>query len=163
MTASWIDTVRERAGAGGGLVSAIVASAEGSAPREPGAWMLVDGAGQAGTIGGGRLEWEATRTARKMLAAPGGAWRRDLRDYPLGPDLEQCCGGFVRLLYERIGREELAGLPAAASAGGILLHPVASGAAVASSKTGAPQNCCLYRPPGPQPKCCPDRRRARPC
>ncbi len=130
MTAFWLDTVRERLGAGGGLVSVIVATAEGSAPREPGAWMLVDGAGQAGTIGGGRLEWEAAQTARAMLAAPAGRWQRDLRDYPLGPDLEQCCGGFVRLFYERIGPEELAGLQTDAPAGGLFLHPVSSGASV---------------------------------
>ena len=127
MTAGWLDAVRERAGAGGELVSVIVAAADGSAPREPGAWMLVDRRGQAGTVGGGRLEWEAARTARDMLAAPAGPWLRDLRDYPLGPDLEQCCGGFVRLLYERIGQGELAQIPAPAPAGGIVVHPVASG------------------------------------
>ena len=60
---------------------------------------------------------------------PAAPWRRALRDYPLGPDLEQCCGGFVRLLYERVGKEELAQLPATAPAGGIVLHPLASGAA----------------------------------
>lgn len=127
MTADWLDAVRERIEAGGDLVSVIVATAEGSAPREPGAWMLVDRRSQAGTIGGGRLEWEATRTARAMLAAPAAPWLRDLRDYPLGPDLEQCCGGFVQLLYERIGRRDLAQLPAPAPAGSIVLHPVASG------------------------------------
>ncbi|MCY3828181.1 MAG: xanthine dehydrogenase accessory protein XdhC [Rhodospirillaceae bacterium] len=127
MTAAWLDTVRERASTAGDLVSVIVAAADGSAPREPGAWMLVEATGQTGTVGGGRLEWEATRTARDMLAAPAGPWLRDLRDYPLGPDLEQCCGGFVRLLYERIGAAELAQIPGPASDGGLVLHPVASG------------------------------------
>ena len=130
MTATWLDAVRDRASAAGDLVSVIVAAAEGSAPREAGAWMLVDRDGQGGTIGGGRLEWEATQTARAMLTEPAAPWRRALRDYPLGPDLEQCCGGFVRLLYERVGAAELAQLPAALPAGGLLLHPVASGAAV---------------------------------
>ena len=127
MTATWLDTVRECIRAGGDVVSVIVATAEGSAPREPGAWMLVDGTSQTGTIGGGRLEWEAARTARAMLAAPDARWLRDLRDYPLGPDLEQCCGGFVRLFYERIGPQELAGLQADAPGGGLVLHPVSSG------------------------------------
>ena len=127
MTASWLEAVRARVGAGGDLVSVVVATAEGSAPREPGAWMLVDGDGQTGTIGGGRLEWEATCTAREFLAVPHSPWLRDLRDYPLGPDLEQCCGGFVRLFYERIGPQELAGLQADAPAGGLILHPLASG------------------------------------
>ena len=127
MTAPWLEAVRERAAAGGDLVSVIVATAEGSAPREPGAWMLVDGAGQTGTVGGGRLEWEAIRTARSILAAPEARWLRDLRDYPLGPDLEQCCGGFVRLFYERIGPQELAGLRSDAPDGSLVLHPILSG------------------------------------
>ena len=130
MTATWLDAVRERAKVAGDLVSVIVAAAEGSAPREAGAWMLVDRDGQGGTVGGGRLEWEASRTARAMLDEPAAPWRRALRDYPLGPDLEQCCGGFVRLLYERVGAAELAQLPATLPAGGLLLHPVAGGAAV---------------------------------
>ena len=78
----------------------------GSAPREPGARMVIapDG-GFRGTIGGGELEWQAIGAARDALS----------RDTPtatldrltLGPDLGQCCGGSVRLLTEVLDRERL--------------------------------------------------------
>lgn len=69
----------------------------GSAPREPGAAMLVWPDRIAGTIGGGALEWAAMAEAREMLAQgrTGGE-----RTYPLGPALGQCCGGAVTLLFE---------------------------------------------------------------
>lgn len=75
----------------------VVAGTEGSAPREVGAAMLVWEDGQAGTIGGGTLEYQAARAARAMLAQ--GSARR-LERHALGPALGQCCGGAVRLLTE---------------------------------------------------------------
>lgn len=80
-----------------------VVGAEGSTPRESGARMLVGEAWMSGTIGGGHLEWLAADQARRLL-------RQDARDYavqdyPLGPLLAQCCGGRVRLLFERIGED----------------------------------------------------------
>lgn len=77
-----------------------VLAAEGSAPRGPGARMLVTADGHAGTIGGGALEWRAAEQARAILALPPGSWR--VQDYPLGPLLGQCCGGRVRLLVEHL-------------------------------------------------------------
>jgi xanthine dehydrogenase accessory factor len=76
-----------------------VASVQGSAPREEGAAMLVRGDGIEGTIGGGALEWEATRIARQMLAD--GAEYAE-RKMPLGPALGQCCGGAVALRFEAV-------------------------------------------------------------
>lgn len=78
-----------------------VLATEGSAPRGPGARMLVTAGALAGTIGGGALEWRAAEQARAMLALPAGAWR--VQDWPLGPLLGQCCGGRVRVLVERLG------------------------------------------------------------
>jgi xanthine dehydrogenase accessory protein XdhC len=86
-----------------------VASVAGSAPREPGAWMLVDPAGQEGTIGGGRLEYEAAAAARAMLREGEEARRIDV---PLGPALGQCCGGRVTLTLRRVSSEAAAGLVA---------------------------------------------------
>lgn len=77
-----------------------VLATEGSAPRGPGARMLVTRTGLAGTIGGGALEHQATQQARAILDYPPGSWR--VQDYPLGPLLGQCCGGRVRLLVERL-------------------------------------------------------------
>ncbi len=81
----------------GPLIRVVVAEALGSVPREVGAAMLVWPEGQAGTIGGGALEYEAAATARTMLAA--GEEKR-LSRHALGPDLGQCCGGAVRLFFE---------------------------------------------------------------
>jgi xanthine dehydrogenase accessory factor len=77
-----------------------VLATEGSAPRGPGTRMLVTADAQAGTIGGGALEWRAAEQARAILALPPGSWR--VQDYPLGPLLGQCCGGRVRLLVEHL-------------------------------------------------------------
>jgi len=77
-----------------------VLAIEGSAPREAGARMLVTQGASVGSIGGGNLEFQAIIQARKSLAQPPGEWR--IQDYPLGPFLQQCCGGRVRLLIERL-------------------------------------------------------------
>ncbi|MEM1273028.1 MAG: xanthine dehydrogenase accessory protein XdhC [Pseudomonadota bacterium] len=82
----------------GPVVRVVLADARGSVPRGAGTSMLVGANRQWGTIGGGALEFEATRRARAMLAAqsPWEAW-----SLPLGPSLGQCCGGAVSILAER--------------------------------------------------------------
>lgn len=70
----------------------------GSTPREGGAKMVVSATAQAGSIGGGNLELEATRHAREMLAE--GAHAPVIEKVHLGADLLQCCGGGLSLLYE---------------------------------------------------------------
>ena len=77
-----------------------ILATEGSAPRGPGARMVVTETGIAGTIGGGALEHQSMAQARAILALPPGSWR--VQDYPLGPLLGQCCGGRVRLLVEHL-------------------------------------------------------------
>jgi xanthine dehydrogenase accessory factor len=95
------------------LAMVTVVAAEGSTPREAGARMLVGAAHQSGTIGGGNLEYQAMQQARRMLETPRG-WA--LQDYPLGPLLQQCCGGHVRLLLERLDAGSRPWLEAAALA-----------------------------------------------
>jgi xanthine dehydrogenase accessory factor len=87
-----------------GLLSVI--DAAGSVPRDSGARIVLqpDG-GFFGTIGGGRLEYEALDAARAALAAGRGA--SEFRDWPLGPNLGQCCGGFVRTLAETFDASDL--------------------------------------------------------
>ena len=67
----------------------VIAAIKGSSPREVGASMLLWPGGQSGTIGGGALEYQASQSPK-----PG------LRSYPLGPELGQCCGGYVTLVTE---------------------------------------------------------------
>lgn len=89
----------------GVVVRVVVAGVAGSAPREAGASMIVWAGGQAGTIGGGALEFEAAGRARAMLAA---ACRDRVERWPLGPALNQCCGGAVVLLSELWNADRLA-------------------------------------------------------
>jgi xanthine dehydrogenase accessory factor len=78
----------------------------GSAPREAGARMVVQpDAGIFGTIGGGRLEYEALAAVR--AAMPAGRGQAQFRDWPLGPDLGQCCGGLVTTLIETFDANDL--------------------------------------------------------
>jgi len=91
----------------GPVIRVVVADVAGSAPREAGTAMLVWAGGQDGTIGGGALEYEAAALARAMLAA-GRAARLDRM--PLGPALNQCCGGAVTILSERWDEDRLAGI-----------------------------------------------------
>lgn len=73
-----------------------VIATKGSTPRDVGAVMHVRAEGQTGSIGGGRLEWEATHLARSMLAD---GRKHDQRIWTLGADMGQCCGGVVTLEF----------------------------------------------------------------
>jgi xanthine dehydrogenase accessory factor len=97
--ADWTRQAREALDRGPAALVTILAT-EGSAPRGPGARMVVTQTGLAGSIGGGRLEHLSMAQARSILTLPPGSWR--VQDYPLGPLLGQCCGGRVRLLVERL-------------------------------------------------------------
>lgn len=78
----------------GPVVRILIARSAGSAPRGAGTSMLVWPGGQEGTIGGGALEYMAVQQARSLQT---GILSRTV---PLGPDLGQCCGGSVTLVWE---------------------------------------------------------------
>lgn len=86
-----------------------VRSIRGSVPREVGAWMAVFADNTLGTVGGGRLEWDACAHARDMLHAEPGTVVAEQR-YALGPRLGQCCGGEVVLGFERVSAQDGAAL-----------------------------------------------------
>ena len=91
-----------------------VAGVRGSAPREPGAGMLVMRESVVGTVGGGHLEFKAIELAREWLRlGQAGATRRH---YPLGPALGQCCGGAVDLLFRPVTAPERGWIEALADA-----------------------------------------------
>lgn len=77
-------------------VTVTVLRTAGSVPREAGTAMRVFTDRIEGTIGGGALEWEAMKTARKMLEDGRSAFEETV---PLGPSRGQCCGGSVTLGY----------------------------------------------------------------
>jgi xanthine dehydrogenase accessory factor len=91
----YLDALRAAVAAHGRIARVVIAATAGSVPRETGTSMLVWNDGQAGTIGGGALEFQAATRARAALA---GGDRFD--KVPLGPGLGQCCGGAVQLLTE---------------------------------------------------------------
>ncbi len=92
----------------GAVVRVVIIDAQGSTPRGEGAAMIVAENNIDGTIGGGALEHDAIAHARALLERPEDQpWLRDVKNYPLGPRLGQCCGGHVRLLFERYGEAEI--------------------------------------------------------
>lgn len=122
----------------------VVAQVQGSAPREPGAFMLVGRAGEEGTIGGGRLEWEAIAAARDLLDATNSSPSAPARlnKVVLAADVGQCCGGVVSLWLERFTRDDLDLLHTADAAG-------AQGAAVwSTSIRGSSVERNVVRRPG---------------
>jgi xanthine dehydrogenase accessory protein XdhC len=113
------ESLRRSLAAGEGAVLVTLADAQGSTPREAGARMMVWADRTAGTIGGGRLEFEAMAAARRQMSG-----NQDLREVeiPLGPAIGQCCGGHVTVRLEpadagtlerlaRLEHEERAALP----------------------------------------------------
>lgn len=95
----WLEALGRARENGEACVLVTIAVAEGSSPREAGTKMLVRADGTlAGTIGGGRLEHEAQARAAALIASPEAAPR--LERIALGPQLGQCCGGQVTLLFE---------------------------------------------------------------
>ena len=78
-------------------VMVTVASTVGSTPREVGCKMIVTGDELFGTIGGGNLEFQACAIARSQLE---NTEPQQLKRFPLGAGLGQCCGGLVNLLFE---------------------------------------------------------------
>jgi xanthine dehydrogenase accessory factor len=78
-----------------------VESTQGSAPREAGTWMAVWADRLTATIGGGQLEFQATKEARELLAGTRAPFD-GIQRYPLGPSLGQCCGGVMFLSYQHV-------------------------------------------------------------
>jgi xanthine dehydrogenase accessory factor len=81
------------------VIVVTVAAAAGSTPREAGTRMLVSARSVQGTIGGGRLEWDAIAEARAMIADGRTVGAMTI---PLGPSIGQCCGGRVSLDLRRL-------------------------------------------------------------
>ena len=76
-----------------------IADVKGSAPRGAGTFMLVSNTAIFRTIGGGQLEFMAIDRARQMLRA---VEVEDHADIALGPEIGQCCGGRVSLIFKSL-------------------------------------------------------------
>jgi xanthine dehydrogenase accessory factor len=96
----WIDSLSSAVAQRESAVLVVVAAVQGSAPREAGTTMVVSSSACAGSIGGGHLEFEATRIAREALAGTAsGTW---IVRFPLAARLGQCCGGVATLAFSKI-------------------------------------------------------------
>lgn len=98
----WLRALNQLDEAGEPAVLITVVDAKGSTPREAGCKMVVTRDGEFDTIGGGKLEFTCIAAARALLAEDAGP---TLRDFPLGPELGQCCGGHVTVLFEPLRPE----------------------------------------------------------
>lgn len=85
-----------------------VHAVQGSVPRGVGTSMAVFADSVSGTIGGGRVEFEAIAQARRRLLQPGSG--AEVLRYPLGPALGQCCGGVMHLRFEAVTSADLPAL-----------------------------------------------------
>lgn len=96
----WLSTLADLAERAVPCVLVTVMEAKGSTPRDAGTKMVVTADESFGTIGGGNLEFEAMAAARALLAQATAT--PQVKDYPLGPSLAQCCGGAVSVFLEPI-------------------------------------------------------------
>ena len=113
--------IRAAVGREGCAVLVLVSAARGSAPREAGAAMLVTTGGTLGTVGGGAVEHRAAEIARAMLS--GTAEPCAEVEFPLGPAIDQCCGGRMRLAFARLTSHDLPRLESARQVSGGLPLP----------------------------------------
>ena len=129
----WLELARDLIGRKKPAVLAMITRAEGSTPRGPGAAMVVSEEGVSGTLGGGTVEFEAGRRAKELLQQPQAVRRVD--SFRLGPDLGQCCGGALDILFEPLDGEAERWLAGASDvlrnrAAGALVFPLTGDAAV---------------------------------
>ena len=94
----WIEAVSRLSRDNHAFVVVTILNVRGSAPRAESSKMVVSRDDSIDSIGGGRLEHEAIRHARELLDS--GAAVAERRQYILGKELMQCCGGEIELLYE---------------------------------------------------------------
>lgn len=96
----WLNALQAHVNQGTACVVVTVADVIGSAPRKPGAHMVVSRNQVDDTIGGGALEQAAIDHARQLLERPQNNAGISTQTHALGKQLSQCCGGKVTLHYE---------------------------------------------------------------
>ena len=96
---SWLKHLRTAIALNNGLVVITIIATKGSTPCTNGD-KIVYTSNEAvfGSIGGGNLEFKALSLAKEMLELKGNS--NQLIKYPLGATLGQCCGGYVKVLFE---------------------------------------------------------------
>ncbi len=104
-----IKALLELAEKGEPAVLASVVADSGSTPRGAGAMMLVSNNRRvSGTVGGGAVEYEAEKTAQKVLAGKGSRTEHYMLRQNQVQDLGMICGGEVYIDFNYMEPEELA-------------------------------------------------------
>lgn len=81
------------------FVMLTVVETKGSTPCSAGDKVIYAGKQSTyGSIGGGNLEYQALGHAQDLLSQT--EVNTHLQKYPLGATLGQCCGGYVRVMFE---------------------------------------------------------------
>lgn len=81
-----------------------VKTTTGSTPRDAGALMLVGQSDISGTIGGGSAEWVAVQRVREFIK---GAAFNNCETITLGPEIDQCCGGTIEVVYAPLTKDSM--------------------------------------------------------
>lgn len=95
---SWMDAIAWCQQKNDAFVLATIIEHRGSVPRNAGSKMVITAVETFDTIGGGNLEHQVTRTARKLLLERSSAILTE--EFPLSAKLAQCCGGHAKVLLE---------------------------------------------------------------
>ena len=96
---SWLKHLRTAIALNNGFVLITIIATKGSTPCSLGDKIVyTDNEVIFGSIGGGNLEYKALYTAKEMLNLNDNS--NQLIKYPLGATLGQCCGGYVKVLFE---------------------------------------------------------------
>ena len=99
-------TLKKVVNSNGPVARILILEVKGSTPRGSGTDMYVWAGGIHGTIGGGNLEFEAIKSAHKLFETR----KTNIKSYPLGPQLGQCCGGFVKIVTEYYDEKDVVNL-----------------------------------------------------
>lgn len=93
---------KERMEQGIAFVLVTILEAKGSTPRRAGSMMLIDEVSCVGTIGGGKLEYLAQQTAKKLLKEKRSQMSFFLLNNEEAGALGMACGGSARLLFSYV-------------------------------------------------------------
>jgi len=97
---NWLNALSVHADNNLSCVLVTVIESEGSAPRIQGTRMVVTSDSFTDTLGGGALELQAIKHARLLLENGPTDKVITQREFILGSDLTQCCGGKVTLQFD---------------------------------------------------------------
>ena len=96
---SWIGAISKHKHQKDDYVVITVVETNGSTPCNTGQKIVYSGGDNFyGSIGGGNFEYKALKNAQRMLSLD--VNQVEVVRYPLGASLGQCCGGYVKVMFE---------------------------------------------------------------